>query len=38
MVPVYGLAVRNVGLKFTQCAAPIDARKRHASGILAFHR
>lgn len=38
MVLVYGSVVRNVGLKFTPCAANIDAQKRHASGILAFHR
>lgn len=37
MVLVYASVVRNVGLKFTQCADQIDAQKRHASGILAVH-
>lgn len=36
MVQVYGSVVRNGGLKFSHCAAHIDALKRHASGILAF--
>lgn len=34
----YGSQARNVGLKFSECAAHVDAQKSHVSGILAFQR